>query len=328
MAKSPLTKWLKIITPLVLGAFFVWYSISDTTAEERNLIWQNIKSAELFWVMLSMVFGLISHLIRANRWKLLLTPLRDTPKLDNCFYAVMFGYLGNLGIPRSGEVLRGASYASYSNLSFEQSFGTIITERLVDFIMLLSIIGFTFIIQSDELMLYLDVNQINPLKTLLYVLILIVIIFFGFKLMKSSKHNLIIKIKNFLFGLLQGIKTVLKLKKKWSFIFQTLAIWALYIAMFWIIKFSIAGTEDLSFGAAMVGFVAGTFAMSITSGGIGLYPLAIASVYELFGIPVEAGQAFGWVLWTAQTVLVIFVGSMSAILLPITNKNTSTKPKI
>lgn len=325
MRKSPFTKWLKVLTPLVLGVFFVWYSIADTTSEERDLIWQNIKNADLFWVSLSMLMGLMSHIIRSNRWILLLNPLQDKPKLSNCFYAVMFGYLANLGIPRSGEVLRGASYASYSNLTFEQSFGTIITERLVDLIMLLSIIGLTFIIQSDELMVYLDVNQINPFKTILYVVVLIVLSFFLFRIVKFSKNKFIIKLRNFISGLLQGIQTVFKLKRKWSFIFQTLAIWVLYVAMFWIIKFSIDGTEDLSFGGTMVAFVAGSFAMSITSGGIGLYPLAIASVFELFGIPVEAGQAFGWVLWTAQTVLVILAGSLSAILLPIVNKKNKSK---
>ena len=102
-----------------------------------------------------MVLGLGSHIIRANRWNSCYQPLNDTPKLSNCFYTVMFGYLGNLGIPRSGEVLRGASYASYTKLSFEQSFGTIITERIIDLIMLILIIGFTLIIQTDELLFIL-----------------------------------------------------------------------------------------------------------------------------------------------------------------------------
>lgn len=321
MAKSPLTKWLKVIAPLGLGVFFVWYSLANTTAEEREAIWVNIKNAELIWVILSMFLGLMSHLIRANRWILLLKPLNDTPKLNNCFYAVMFGYLANLGIPRSGEFLRGASYASYTNLSFEQAFGTIITERVVDFIMLISIIGLTFLIQTDELLIYLDVNPINPLFSFLYILIGGILLFVFLRIIKYSKNRWIIRLKRFLLGLAQGVKSVFKLEKKWSFVIQTLAIWALYISMFWVIKYAIVGTAELSFGAALVGFVAGSFAMSITSGGIGLYPLAIASVYKLFGIPIEAGQAFGWVLWTAQTVLVIFVGALSAILLPIVNKN-------
>ena len=321
MARSRFTKLLKITIPLVLGVFFVWYSIADTSADERQQIWINIKKADLFWVAISMLLGLASHIIRANRWKLLLSPLNDTPRLSNCFYTVMFGYLGNLGIPRSGEVLRGASYASYTNLSFEESFGTIITERIIDFIMLILIIGLTLIIQTDELLIYLDINQINPLRTFMFLIAIAIIIFLLFKIVKSSTHTFVLKLKDFLFGLILGIKSVLKLKQKWSFFLQTIAIWFIYIAMFWVIKYAIVGSDNISFGAAMVGFIAGTFAMSLTSGGIGLYPLAIASVYKLFDIPIEVGQTFGWVLWTAQTLLVIVLGSISAILLPISNKS-------
>jgi len=322
MPKSKFVKWLKIIIPLGLGVFFVWYSIADTTPNERKLIWQNIKAAKLFWVFVSIFLGLISHLVRANRWKLLLKPLNDTPKLSICFYTVMFGYLGNLGIPRSGEVLRGASYASQSQLSFEQSFGTIITERLIDFMVLLLIIGLTLIFQTDELLIYLNFSQVNPFSSFVYLGILILGVFIFYRLIKTSQNQIILKLKDFLFGLVQGIKSVLKLKQKWSFIAQTLIIWLLYITMFWIIKYAIVGSENISFGAAMVGFIAGTFAMSLTSGGIGLYPLAIASVYKLFDVPVEVGQAFGWVLWTAQTLLVILVGSISALLLTFISKKS------
>lgn len=323
MAKSPLTKWLKIIAPLALGIFFVWYSLANTTAEERANIWLNIKNANLIWVFVSMFLGFLSHLIRANRWILLLKPLNNKPKLHNCFFAVMFGYLANLGIPRSGEFLRGATYAGYTNLSFEQSFGTIITERLIDFIMLFSIIGITFLLQADELIYYLEVNNINPLYTLIYLIVGLILLIIFTRLLKLTQNKLILKARNFLLGLTQGVKSVFQLKQKWWFLVQTFAIWILYIAMFWVIKFAIPGTYELSFGAAMVGFVAGSFAMSLTSGGIGLYPLAIASVYKLFDIPLEVGQAFGWILWTAQTLLVVILGSISALLLPVVNKNNS-----
>jgi uncharacterized membrane protein YbhN (UPF0104 family) len=235
----------------------------------------------------------------------------------------MFGYLANLGIPRSGEVLRGASYAGYSRLSFEQSFGTIITERVIDLIMLIVILGITFLMQADELIFYLNLNNINPFKTILYLFIGLLVLFAALRLIKISKHIFFIKLRNFLTGLTQGVKSVLNLKQKWSFFFQTIAIWVLYVAMFWVIKFAIADTAQLSFGAALVGFIAGSFAMSVTSGGIGLYPLAIATVYDMFDIPKEAGQAFGWVLWAAQTLLVIITGALSSILLPIVNKNNS-----
>ncbi len=321
MPKSKFKKWIKILLPLLLGIFFVWYSFKDTTQEERTAIWENTKNADLLWVILSMFLGLLSHVIRANRWKLLLLPLNDKPKFSNCFYTVMFGYLANLGIPRSGEVLRGASYASYSNLSFEQSFGTIITERVIDFMVLLIIIGFTLIFQAKELLFYLDLNQINPLKSFFYLLGLGLLVLIILRLLKFSKNTLIIKIKDFLIGIMQGVKSVLKLRQKWSFILQTLAIWSLYLLMFWIIKYAVVGAENLTFGAALVGFIAGTFAMTVTSGGIGLYPFAIASVYKMFDVPLDVGQAFGWVLWIAQTVLVVVLGVTSAIVLPIVNKS-------
>ncbi|NBC57572.1 MAG: flippase-like domain-containing protein [Bacteroidetes bacterium] len=321
MPKSQFKSWIKILLPLLLGIFFVWFSFKDTTAEQRTAIWETTKNAKLFWVIISMVMGITSHVLRASRWKLLLLPLKDQPKLSNCFYTVMFGYLANLGIPRSGEVLRGASYASYTNLSFEQTFGTIITERIIDFIMLILIIGVTLVLKTDELLFYLDLNDIKPLHTLGYIFGFLGFIFLIFRAIKQSKNLIAIKINNFLTGLIQGIRSLMVMRHQWKFVFQTIAIWMLYIGMFWIIKYAIAGTENLSFGAALIGFIAGTFAMSVTSGGIGLYPFAISAVFKLFDIPVEVGQAFGWVLWIAQTIVVVVLGVTSAILLPIANKS-------
>jgi len=322
MPNSPLKKWTKISIPLLLGGFFLWYFIQGTTPEQRLQIWVNVRNANLFWVGVSLSLGLLSHLVRANRWKLLLATLNDKPKLSNCFYAVMYGYLANLGVPRSGEVLRGASYASSSRLNFQQSFGTIITERVIDFIMLISIVGLALLLETDQLLYYFDVNNINPFFTLLIVIPLIVLVFIGIKLLKNSKHTFVLKIRGFLIGLYDGIKSVFMLKQRWSFLFQTFCIWALYFVMFWVIKFSVSGTEDLSLGAILIGFIAGAFSMSITSGGIIVYPLAIATVFKLYGVPGDVGQAFGWVIWTSQTLLVIVVGTVSAILLSILNKKS------
>jgi len=322
MPNSPLKKWAKVLIPLLLGAFFLWYFFQETTAAERHQIWANVKNANLFWVAISVSLGFLSHLLRANRWKLLLAPLGDKPKLSNCFFTVMFGYLANLGVPRSGEVLRGASYASYTRLSFQESFGTIITERVIDFIMLISIVGIALILQTDQLIYYLRENDINPFNTLYLLVPLLLLLFLGIRLLKYSQNKFIQKLRLFLLGLLEGIKSVFKLKKKWSFIAQTFAIWILYFVMFWVIKFSVTGTENISLGATLIGFIAGAFSMSITSGGIVLYPLAIASVFKLYDVPSEVGQAFGWVIWTSQTLLVVIVGTLSAVLLPVLNKKS------
>jgi uncharacterized protein (TIRG00374 family) len=152
MVSTSLKKWTKVLFPLVLGVFFLWYFFNETTSHQREEIWQNVKGANLYWVSLSVFLGVLSHAIRASRWRLLLKPLSDEPKFSTCFFTVMFGYLANLGIPRSGEVLRGATYSSYSKISFEQSFGTIITERVVDLVMLLFVIGLALVLQTEQLL--------------------------------------------------------------------------------------------------------------------------------------------------------------------------------
>lgn len=74
--------------------------------------------------------------------------------------SLMFAYLANLGIPRSGEVLRAVSISTYEDVNFQESFGTIVTERVIDFIMLLSIVGLTVVLQTDVILSFLKPNPL------------------------------------------------------------------------------------------------------------------------------------------------------------------------
>ncbi|SHE68764.1 hypothetical protein SAMN05444278_10478 [Psychroflexus salarius] len=316
-----LKKRLKFIIPLLIGFFFVFISLYRFEAEERQLIWSNIKQANLFWVSVSVVLGICSHLSRAYRWQFLLQPLGVKPRFINSFFSVMFAYLANLGVPRSGEVLRGATLANYEDVKFEQAFGTIITERVIDFLMLLLIVGVTILYQADLILNFFENKSINPLFTLILLGVLILLILLGLKLFSRSQQPLILKVKQFLEGVVQGMKTVLKMKNSLLFILHTFLIWTLYIAMFVVVKYSIPGTSDVHLSVLLVAFVFGSFAMSITNGGIGIYPLTIGATIAGFGGDAVAGESFGWIVWTAQTLLVIVVGGFSALLMPIVNKD-------
>lgn len=125
-----LSKILKTLLPLLLGVFLIWYMVSSATPEEREKLWVNIVEADKFWIAASLILGLLSHASRAYRWKFLLEPLGYKPKFYNSFMAVMVAYLANLGIPRSGEVLRGATISTYEKVPFEKAFGTIVSERI------------------------------------------------------------------------------------------------------------------------------------------------------------------------------------------------------
>lgn len=325
---SSFKKILKIVIPIGIGVFLIGYSLNTMSPDSRAILWKNIKNANPLWVAVSLILGLLSHLSRAYRWKFLLEPLGCKPKLANSFMAVMVAYLANLGIPRSGEILRGVTIANYENINFQKAFGTIISERVADLIMLLVLISLAFILQSENLLHYFDENQINPFYPILILAILIILAFAFLRIIKKAKHPFLIKIRDFSEGIIEGVKSILKMEKKGLFIFHTLSIWILYVFMFWVIKFSITGMAEVDWGTIIVAFVAGTFSMSTTNGGLGLfpYPIVVGAVFVFSGVAQEQGEAFGWVIWGAQTLFNIVIGGLCFIMLPIYNrklKNTA-----
>ncbi|HET8753186.1 MAG TPA: lysylphosphatidylglycerol synthase transmembrane domain-containing protein [Salinimicrobium sp.] len=312
--------FLKTFLPLSLGVFLIWFSLSSATPEERLELWNNILLADPIWITLSIIFGILSHLSRAFRWKFLLEPLGYRPGLANSFMAVMGGYLANYGVPRSGEVLRGASISTYEKIPFEKAFGTIVSERIADMIMLLLIMAVGLIFQADNLIGYFESHEINPFLSILLVFVLIAMGIFGLKLLKRSDNPWIVKVRKFGRGLLEGMKSILKMKQKGAFIFHTFFIWSMYLLMFYVIKFTIPETSSLSFAGIITAFIVGSFAVSATNGGIGVYPVAMGAVLLLFGIDQQAGKAFGWIVWGSQTLLVIVLGGFSLLFLPVFNR--------
>jgi len=318
--KKKIFRFSKTFLPLLLGIFLIWYSLSSATPLERQELWNNILLADLKWVFLSVFCGILSHLSRAYRWKYLLEPLGYKPRLANSFMAVMGGYLANLGVPRSGEILRGATISTYENVPFDKAFGTIVSERIADLAMVLLITTFGFLIQTENLINYFENNNINPFLSMGILLVLIIIGVIFLNLVRRSNHPLMIKIRDFARGLLEGMRSIVRMKKKKEFLFHTLFIWTMYLLMFYVIKYAIPETNSLSLAGFMAAFIAGSFAITTTNGGIGVYPIAMGAVLLLFGINQQAGEAFGWIMWGSQTLMVVILGGLSFLFLPIYNQ--------
>ena len=314
-----LIRILKICIPLFLGIFLIWYSLKSSTPQEREQLWQSILDANKFWIFVSFLLGTISHFSRAYRWKYMLEPMGYKSSQANRFMAVMAAYLANFGIPRSGEVLRAVTLSTYEDVPFEKGFGTIISERVADLLILMLIIGVALIFQTNELLAYLQDQNINPLNTFFIFLGLVGIIILGLNLVRRSTWLPFQKLKNLAKGLLEGMKSILKMKQKWAFIFHTVFIWTLYLLMFFVIQLSIPETANTPVGIIMAAFVVGSFAVSATNGGIGVYPLAVGGVLMFFGIQEHAAEAFGWISWATQTAVVLLFGGLSFIFLPLLN---------
>jgi uncharacterized protein (TIRG00374 family) len=308
-------KILKTTLPLLLGGVLVWYSLAGMDQEKMIT---HLKTANYGWIFLGLFFGVLSHLSRAYRWKFMLAPMGYKPKFTNSVLAVLIGYFVNLAIPRAGEVSRATVMVNYENIPFQKGFGTIVAERIADMIMMFLIIGITLFFQFDYILALVSEN-FNPIKIgfLLLGIIGATIVFTSF--VKKAKQGFLLKIKNFILSLVEGVTSILKMEKKWAFIFHTFFIWTMYVAMFWATIPAIQGLE-VPVGGILVGFIAGGFSIAATNGGIGSYPLAVTGAFLLFNVPESPSEAFGWIMWSAQTLMIIVFGGLAFLVLPIYNK--------
>ncbi len=314
-------KTIFIILPIALGVFLIWYSISQLSPEDILAIKNSFKTANYWWVFLSLVFGILSHFSRAYRWNFLLEPMGYKPRFANSIMAVLVGYLVNLTIPRAGEIARATAISKYEKIPFEKAFGTIVSERIADVIILLGIIAMAFFLQTKLLTAYLFKDDASSSYNIWYVIIGFAVIgSLLFWIIQKSNNPFIKKIQTFVYGLIQGVISIFKMKKKWAFIFHTIFIWAMYVLMFYAVSFALPETTNLPFGAIIVGFVVGGLSMALTNGGLGSYPIFVASAITLYGIEKNPALAFGWIMWTAQTLMVLFFGGISFLLLPIYNR--------
>jgi uncharacterized protein (TIRG00374 family) len=315
-------KSIFILLPVILGVILIWYSVSQFTPEDIQSIQTSFETANYWWVLLSVIFGALSHLSRAYRWQFLLEPLGYKPKFANSIMAVLIAYFLNLFIPRSGEIARAASIKKYENIPFEKAFGTIVAERVADVLMLFSIIGIAFLLQTKLIGDYLfkEDEGGNPWLKILILLVLSIGGYLGYRKLKNSKNPIVTKIISFVKGLLDGVKSITHMKKKWQFISHTLFIWLMYVLMFYAATFALPETTNLPFAAIIVGFVVGGLSMAMTNGGLGTYPVFVASALILYNIENNPARAFGWIMWTAQTAMVILFGGFSFLLIPIYNR--------
>ena len=307
-------KGFKKIFPPLLGVFLIYYSYLNTTYAERIDIYSSMKSANYKYVFLSICFGILSHLSRSVRWQAMLKPLGFNIKFSNSIMSVLVAFLSNLGIPRSGEFLRASSISYYEKIPFEKSFGTIVTERVIDVIILIGLMFYGLMISSIIEMPKFSINN-ELILAIIFLIILGFIIYFT-----VSKTRFKNKITNIISGLKKGLFSILKIDNKSIFVFHSLFIWFCYFLMFYVVKFSLTETYDLGFEPVFLAFLAGAMAMALTNGGIGAYPLAIAAVISQYEVPYESALALGWIVWASQTLMIITFGSLSFVFLPILNK--------
>lgn len=318
--KKTISKWLSIILPVILGVYLIIYKYNQFTPEQLTEMKSYFKNADYFYIYLSLFIALFGFLSRAYRWKFSIEHMGYHSKFHNNFMAVCIGYFINLTIPRSGEISRALVLKKYENIPFDKAFGTIVAERVVDFLIFLLFVIIGFFVQFNVLKNYILAKI--PIEKLFILSLIGLVGFVVFILIwVYSNWKIIAKLKKKFSGLTEGMMSILKMKNKWAFLFHSFFIWFTYLLMFYVTIFALKETSGIGLGAVIIGFVFGSLAIGFTNSGFGAYPLLIAEIFMLYGIPDTAGTAFGWLVWTSQTVLMIVLGGISFIFLPVLNRN-------
>lgn len=322
---------IKFVCFLGIGVLLIWLVTKDLSPAQWEDIREAFRHANYWLVAPAMMLGVLSHWFRAVRWRLLMKPLGHQPSLINTFFAVMVGYLANLALPRLGEVTRCGILARYEKIPAEKLVGTMIAERAVDLLCLILLLIVTVLIQIDVVGGYISHNILQPLGNKLtnangtqwaiILLGILALIFIGIWLYRRfARSKAAVTIRSLARGVLEGILSIGKMENKGIFLFHTLLIWVLYISQIYIGFYCLPETAHLGTKAALSILGIGSIGMIVTQGGIGAYQVLVQKTMLLYGIRDTIGYAFGWILWAAQTVLIMVVGFISLVALPIYNR--------
>lgn len=338
MSKT-LKNLLKFIGFFGIGVLLIWWFTRGITAEQWTQINTAFRSANYWLLIPTMIIGIASHWFRAVRWKFLMKPLGYQPSTLNTFFAVMVGYLVNLAIPRLGEVTRCGVIARYEKVPADKLVGTMIAERAVDLACLILLMVLTVLLQLDTLGTYVNdeiiqklkekISNANHLQMAIYIAgLVIVILLIGWLLNKFARSKVAVTVKNLARGVLEGILSIGKMKNKGWFIVYSVLIWACYLTQVYIGFYCIKETSHLGLSAALAVLMIGSIGMIVTPGGIGAYPPLVQKTLQLYGIPYVIGFAFGWIIWAAQTALVLVLGVISLIGLSLAAKGSARQGEV
>lgn len=314
---------------LLLGAtvFLVWFSLrgirvagtENTLQDKWSYLYSTWQLSDKGWLILMAGLSMISHLIRAERWRMLLVSAGSNTTLHQSFLSLLIGYLVNLVIPRGGEISRCYNIQQLNKTSIEVSLGTVVMERIIDVLCLLAVLVVTFLLQADKLFAFINSLPLgggeSNVGKLLLVLTIGVVLFGFLGWILWSRPKVKSWFQKIFIGFKGGLLSVLKLKRPGLFIAYSIAIWFLYFIMSYVVMLAFPATNALGIGAVLSIFALGAIAMAAPlPGGAGAYhTLVPAGITFLYAITISDATAFVFVFHAWQTLIMIIAGAIALI---------------
>ncbi|GAB3571621.1 lysylphosphatidylglycerol synthase transmembrane domain-containing protein [Spirosoma luteolum] len=329
---------LKYLISLALAGGLLWFTFRQSHIDAADLL-TKLKAADYRWVLVSAVLTIVAHWSRAERWRILLEPVvPQRPSSLDATASVMTGYLANLALPRAGEVARCGTLYRLSGVPVNVSFGTVVAERLFDVVMLLLLLGATFVLEFNRLSQFftdflggkLPKGTSGSGVLLLAGAVLVglgLLAWFLFSRYRDAlgRHPLYQKIHGFVNGLLEGLLSVRKLRRPGAFIFHTCFIWVMYYLMSYTLFFAMPATANLGALAGLTILVVGSLGMAApTPGGIGSFHLLVGQVALLYGLTSQDGQILATFIHGVSTLMIILLGVASLLVVLFRQQKRTT----
>lgn len=321
----------KVVLSVGLAITLIFLAFRNVDFEE---FWSHTDQVNYTWIIISMLLSIVGYVARAYRWRLLLQPLDYRPTLYRTSISVFIGYLANLALPRLGEVMRCTFLLRTNNIPINKSLGTVISERVVDLLMLCVLIFAAFLLEFDLLYGFLkssfqNLNIKFSFDIILWALPPLIIA--PIVVVYLLRKDYLVKVKAFIVGLMEGVSSVRKIQNLQGFLLSTLLIWTIYYFMSYTIIFSLPASQDLGLTAGLLLLVTGGIAISLpVQAGFGTYHTMISGLLLLYGINQTSGLFLATLLHTSQVVAVIVFGGISlflALLIKPVNEADKVKNK-
>jgi uncharacterized protein (TIRG00374 family) len=328
--------FIQYVVIIVVTIGLIWFSLRGLQVGDGGNKWdylvQTWQAADKGWLLMMALICIMSHFVRAVRWRMLLVPVGQSTSLSNSFLSLMVGYLVNLVIPRGGEVSRCYNLYKLEKVPVEISFGTVVLERIVDVICLIILVALSFLLESEKLFGFINTLPINPgegsskIRNVIYVIVGAAVVFgISYWIVKKNKraNNFFVKTWN---GFKGGMLSVFKLQNKGLFIFYSVLIWMLYFIMSYAVMLAFPATSVLGFQAVMSLFAIGSIAMAAPlPGGTGSYHVLVPQgLVFLYHIDQTDAVAFTFIFHAWQTIILIVAGVISLIATSIVVKKKSS----
>lgn len=287
-----------------------------------QLLKQQLSQANYLWLVLSMFVSMLSHLFRAWRWQLLIQAAGSQVKVIDAFAAVLVGYMANAAVPRMGEISRCTVLTTKTKTSFPVLAGTVVTERALDVLTLLSLIILAFFLQYQRLITYFQQFHFSPwlIAGIITFGLLLLFIFIKFR-KKFLAFPLINKVYTFVSEVLTSAMSIFKLKNVGLFSILTMLIWLSYTLSTFLATYIFASTTSIGFELSFILMVMGGIGMTLpVPGGLGPFHNAIIWTLVAFGYAKSDGEALALIIHTPQLIMLVVTGAISYFYLLSTSK--------